>query len=146
MNKIHQKRLLNVAKALRDAAKVPLLKKVFTMQIFGWDRQAKVGDKIVDLDQKPDNTCGTPACALGHYAARTDLQRAFKLKHGDVQTTSGSPDVSGVCYEHFGLLELWGHGDEWIELFADNGCGGATTPLQAAKYIEKFVARKAKGG
>jgi hypothetical protein len=53
-------RLLNVAKALRDAAEA---KKFFCMR-----------DIAIVRDD-----CGTPACALGHYAARRDLQATFEL-------------------------------------------------------------------
>src|SRR5688572_21144506 len=30
------------------------------------------------------NACGTPACVLGNYAAREDLQSAFRIKEGDI--------------------------------------------------------------
>jgi hypothetical protein len=65
--------------------------------------------------------CGTPSCALGHYRARTERARSLAF------------------YEEkeFGLSQA-----ETEELFDCDGCGGAKTAKQAAKYIRKFIARK----
>jgi len=93
------------------------------------------------------DSCGTPACALGHYASRGDLQKAFKL--GDPSGTSSYQFVvlrkwggfvdyyAGAVLDHFGIEY-----PEAGELFGGNGCGGAKTVKQAAKYIENFVKRK----
>lgn len=117
MNKL---RLLNVAKALRES-KYPTR---FSMRRFGDD-------------------CGTPACALGHYAVRRDLQGIFTLnKTGYLRRIKGREDgVSGVTdstiLRHFGITHK-----QAFELFrGDSGCGGALTTTQAADYIEKFVER-----
>ena len=129
MNKTHQKRLLNVARALRESRDP----RAFTMERFA-------------------HGCGTPACALGHYASRRDLQRAFRIDPEPAQESWTSyerlvldgldnavyPDDYQVT-DHFGLSI-----DEGCELFDVYGCGGARTPIQAARYIERFVARKQK--
>lgn len=128
MKKIHRERLLKVATALRDAAKDKRLRDKFTMDTYGY--KAEEGDK-----------CGTPACALGHFAARRDLQRTFVLRIDgdvDVPTVSFQPfAVFHTINEYFGLEE-----HENRELFERQGCGGAKTPIQAARYIEKFVAKR----
>lgn len=70
--------------------------------------------------------CNTPACVLGHYASRRDLQRAFTL-----QTVSR---YDATVNEHFGIT------DEQNEaLFSPGGCGDAQTPAQARRYIRKFI-------
>lgn len=125
MDKIQKKRLLNVARALRES-KVP---KDFSMACFV-------------------NDCGTPACALGHYASRRDLQREFDLTDtGAVCNSDGLKvrvgslilDWLGDALPHFGLSPR-----ETSELFTGDGCGNAKTVKQAARYIERFVARKEK--
>jgi hypothetical protein len=129
MRKVHKERLLKVARALRESA-VP---EDFTMRCFV-------------------NECGTPACALGHYAARRDLQRAFRISAEEGTDVDGNPAVyyyirskDGVYIahdvepvEHFGLDE-----EQAEELFGGHGCGNAKTPKAAARYIERFVARQA---
>lgn len=134
MNKIQQKRLLNAAKAVAEAEP-----ENFAMACFG-------------------HACGTPACVLGHYAARRDLQKTFKfipdplcaqfaarrprasdqgaLRRNDERMISfGDPAVQ----RHFGLSQ-----SQCAELFSDVGCGGAETGKQAAKYIRNFVRREAR--
>lgn len=150
MNKTQEKRLLNVARALRES---PAPEK-FTMSML-------VHDFVEGKD--PNGFCGTPACALGHYAARGDLQKLMKVQisftkddysaeggyteaeivySGDKKNNYGQRlcgiDDDVVC-EHFGIDE-----EDACELFEAGGCGGATTPKAAAKYIERFVARKLK--
>ena len=118
---MHFKRLLNVAKSLREAA--PKRKK---------DGKFSMEDYV--------NRCGTPACALGHYAARTDLQKTFKIRNSLYYNNEfylSQPDDGGE--EHFGI-----YADEHVELFGVDGCDNAKTPIQAARYIEGFVKRKQK--
>lgn len=125
MRAIHKKRLLNVARALRESKEPDK----FTMDVFGHE-------------------CGTPACALGHYASRRDLQDAFSLRALPGRTYSslflrGGRSTIGYDYpevaRHFGVSK-----DEAKELFGFEGCGNAFTATNAAAYIERFVARKAK--
>ena len=119
MKPIHRKRLLNVAKALRESANP----KAFSMEFFAWG-----GRWIL-------HPCGTPACAVGHYAARRDLQRTFRI------TKNGSlPFADEDSYSHFGI-----DGEEYDALFSAVGCGNAKTTTQAARYIERFVKRKERG-
>lgn len=118
---IHRQRLLNVARALRESP--------------------DAGKFYMDSYMHP---CGTPACALGHYAARRDLQDAFIVapaSHGvgDLTTASGGAcyyDHESVC-EHFGVSA-----PEAARLFSDKGCGGARDALSAAAFIETFAARR----
>lgn len=134
MNEIGKARLLNVAKALRESKNPDQ----FTMQVYG-------------------HSCGTPACALGHYAARQDLQSTYTLREDggliakDDSSRSWVPFTSIGVQEHFDITK-----DETYELFSDNeafdddetptwGCGNAKTALEAAEYIEAFVARDGGG-
>jgi len=113
---IHIKRLLNVVRALRED-KDP---ERFCMAFF--------------------SDCGTPACALGHYAARRDLQNTFYLRRvrGWLGLVSNRNEDIGVddphVHRHFGI-----NFDEAQELFGIKGCGDARTPTEAANYIEIFV-------
>ena len=114
MNKTQAQRLLDVATSLRDNPRSP----TFYMGRFGFD-------------------CNTPCCALGHYAVRRDLQRVFVLNDdGDLFATRACEmghDTRAVL-AHFGITYY-----EANELFAEDGCDNADTPIQAAKYIERFL-------
>lgn len=94
MNKVQKKRLLNVARALREARGEA--KRAFHMGTFVYDRL--IGQHTLMDD-----------CSY------EDLQAYF-----------------GISY------------NEFQEIFSSNGCGKAETTIQAARYIEKFVARKEK--
>jgi hypothetical protein len=72
--------------------------------------------------------CGTPACALGHWIA-----------HDDGWLDQGSSADFLKAKDVFVL----GAGDSQV-LFGTDGCGGARTAKQAAKYIRAFVARRSK--
>ena len=134
MKAIHQKRLLNVAKALRESPKPA----AFSMENYGED-----GTKGLPENSKSKKACGSPACALGHYAARLDFQRTFRLVFSwdDFPTIhAGKREVGYISDEilaHFGITE-----DDAEELFSGDGCGRAKSPKGAALYIERFVARK----
>lgn len=145
MRKVHQKRLLNVAKALRES-KNP---KMFKMSQFVHGDNAELMSHTADK-----NICGTPACALGHYAARRDLQKLLTIEKEEKTSYFGKYPYARVVFtdgqqanllhddrtsDHFGIGL-----DEMEELFSGAGCGNAETPKQAARYIEKFVARKIK--
>lgn len=121
---IFAQRLLNVARACRETRAPDR----FDM---GWDV----------------HPCGTPGCAFGNYACRTDLQKDFTIlwkksvagQFPHLATTDGhfiAWDDAEVG-QHFGL----GY-PEVKELFHWEGCGYAKTHIQAAEYIEAFVARK----
>lgn len=131
---MNKQRLLNVAKACRESPNP----EAFTMR------------KV--------HYCGTPACALGHYAARRDLQQMFQLPtrealdfnrdRGPLQVYLGSCSIivgawgatspSGALFvhaqHHFGITAAQAE-----DLFSSRGCGNARTPIEAAKYIERFV-------
>lgn len=96
------------------------------------------------------NNCGTPACAFGHYAARADLQDAFRLLNPKIfghfpQDFQGVATADGTHIE-YSELQVREHfdlnGDEVEEIFGGYGCAAARTAIQAADYLEAFVARK----
>lgn len=115
---MNKERLLNVARALREG-------KPENFDMYGYVR----GD------------CGTPACALGHYASRTDLQSflkianvdGFDLVYAETGSLCGGYESERVC-DHFDITAL-----EAEEIFHSHGCGGAQTNVEAAEYIERFV-------
>ena len=118
---MNKERLLNVARALRESAHP----EAFSMRDYA------------------DPECGTPKCALGHYASRTDLQDFIVI--GWRKSAYSSPlfyvndrrevhyDNTCVC-DHFGI-----DGDEAEDLFGIEGCGRADTNIEAAEYFERFV-------
>lgn len=127
---MNKERLLNVARALRES-KNP---EQFTML-------------------RHVNTCGTPACAFGHYAARADLQDEFSI---NTQEDPCRFAADGVYHHRDGLkvpcgfdeLAVLKHFDLSLaaveDLFGGCGCNDAKTPLEAAEYIERFVATQAQ--
>lgn len=117
------------------------------------DRLRKVVQALreVPREQKPHFTmscyvhnCGTPACALGHFAARRDLQRAFKIVKSVNWSgqriarayCNGDWDLLTCSIAYFGLT-----GPQADDLFGPVGCNRAETPAQAASYIERFIKR-----
>lgn len=118
---MNRERLLNVAKALRESA---------APECFGMGSYA--------------TACGTPACALGHYASRPDLQRALGLtairgEEGFLCMRGTTLQVSydgNTVTSHFDIDE-----DTAELLFGPDGCAGAATAREAAQYIEVYAAR-----
>lgn len=119
---VFKQRILNVAQALRDSPNPTR----FTMCSYGH--------------------CGTPACALGHYASRQDLQDEFYLGAGEGEglvvndrycIQAGVSCCGETIREHFGLNE-----SEAFRLFNIFGCGSARTASAAADYLEKFACEK----
>lgn len=119
MNKRQEKRLRNVVRALRDAQQSEELRDNFTMTFIF-------------------NDCHTPGCALGHYVARNDLQGSYcrKGRHLVDNSTGEMTDLLEIGKKHFGLRYA-----DTFALFGASGCAGATTPAQAADYIERFIER-----
>lgn len=108
-----------------------------------------VHENDVDHDEKNEfindavmlipHNCGAPACALGHYALRTDLQDRFRLAdNGQVVFVDRELTLGGVAdgriAEHFDITIK-----EAAKFFGSNGCGGAETPGEAADFIESFI-------
>src|SRR5689334_20106169 len=73
-----------------------------------------------------DHPCGTPACALGHWAAHTPSR--WKLI--SMTMNDGNQDFYGLdaAISDFGIDREESH-----DLFGGNGCDGAKTAKQAAK-------------
>lgn len=126
MNKIQRKRFVNLIKAVEEGAKKSTK---FNMRTWGHP----------SFD---DLSCGTPACALGHYADRRDLQKTFILNTRGtlcLRSTDEPIHLSGtIVSKHFGITLK-----EELELFDSRGCGNAGTNRQAAvNYLKKFLAKK----
>lgn len=107
-------------------------------------------------DAKPENfsmrmygrrSCSTPACVLGHYAYRRDLQRTLTLtsvEDDPERLWLRDAHGQGIGYDDRAVLDHFGI-CEWDadKLFNGiSGCGGATTTKQAIAYIRKFIARR----
>lgn len=125
MNAIHLKRLSQVAVALEDASRYQFFVKIFTMKKWGYESD-------------PVN-CGTPACAIGHFAVRTDLQKSFELRGDTLFYKGRDVGTPAEFRRYFGLS----YGEAKL-LFSVSGCDKAQTPRQAAKFIRKFIAKKRK--
>jgi hypothetical protein len=91
--------------------------------------------------------CGTPACALGHYAAASPKRWAiiketsfelWQVPQPRLKLSRGARTEDDATDE-FGLTIR-----EYEELFGGVGCGEAKTAKQAARYIRKFLTRKDK--
>lgn len=139
MNKRQAGRLLNIALALREYAHP---------ERFDMGCYVHTEDNIEDQERL--HWCGTPGCALGTYASRGDLQRILRVvmftredgKKSPAMVLASKPkelaDFSdNEVLDHFGITDA-----ESRELFNYDGCGSAETPIEAATYIEEFVARK----
>lgn len=97
------------------------------------------GVPIKHFNMDKYGTCGTPACVLGHFAARTDLQRKFVLKH-EFHTQLFAIDGHEVDYWDGEVREYFGINAEQAEaLFGPEGCDRAQTPAKARRYIRKFI-------
>lgn len=92
--------------------------------------------------------CGSPACVLGHYASRPDVQRLLRPGKRRDSYGGGLMPVavksgrrvgldSEEVLSHFGITY-----EEAEELFGGEGCGGATTTKAAAKYVKQFIKEK----
>lgn len=90
--------------------------------------------------------CGTPGCAVGNYAARPDLQDVFTIgrdagSSGYTMRIYGKPSgcfwIESPACDYFGITP-----DEGNALFGSRGCADAQTTIEAAEYIEGFVAKK----
>lgn len=112
MNKIHERRLLKCAEITENA---PLGR--FSMKSYF-------------------HTCGSPACALGHYAAATHyrvLPRPSKDSPGYIDRPS-----QRIMEKHFGISE-----EEFGDLFVPGlSRNNEFTREGVAEYIRNFVKRK----
>jgi len=91
-------------------------------------------------------SCNTPACLMGNYAARPDLQDTFFISDfGNLELCSNPGralydfyDVTTALETHFDLTD-----EEVGELFNGDGCDGARQDRgKAIAYVEAFIARK----
>jgi len=115
-------RMNNVVRALEKAPNPD----DFDMALYGYSTEDK---------------CGSPACTLGHYAFRRDLQKTFLLqKDGNLtlRNDNGLGAWVGDASPHFGITFT-----EAIDLFDIDGCNDAGTDRkQAIKYIANFIKQK----
>jgi len=99
------------------------------------------------------NDCGTPGCAIGHYAARKDLQSEYESADTFVQRTDGvafpakylSVIEDGFIFMYAGIFQDFAkHFDvthaEATGLFGSSGCNKAKTKEEVVDYIENFIA------
>lgn len=128
-NDIYRKRLLNVALALRD----------------DYERRKKLPVEAVANDsfdmEYYFRPCGSPACALGSYALRQDLQSEFTMRNNWIDLAAGVTDL--FCYSSPEVLRHFGINDEEASLlFSSDGCDGADNEIEAAEFIEAFAREK----
>jgi hypothetical protein len=119
------------------------------------EKDTAVRDQVCAYRQQVfAHACGTPACALGHYAYNTPTRWGWS-ENGlrgalDFAFLLQVP-VSVDGQQHF-LTGTWKQTmhefaitfAECLELFDTRGCGDAQNAKEAAKYIRNFVKRKRK--
>lgn len=97
--------------------------------------------------------CGTPACVLGNYANRTDLQSEYRLDGRNIKDSEGlvTHFYDADVHDHFGITD-----DDAHDLFDVDGCGlkdrdtdedgdyigDPITRNQAVAYLEAFYANR----
>ena len=120
---MNEERLRNVIKALRESPSP----RDFTMSCWGKD-------------------CGTPMCAIGHYAFRKDLQDTYVLRVGEIYKIVETYKEYVISHHMDIFMELAKHFDlnqqESMALFGSNGCNEAKTIEEAIAYIEGFITEK----
>lgn len=83
--------------------------------------------------------CGTPACAIGHWAAH-NRRRGWRV---DVNNSVGSVYKNGNYNTIMAGIEEFDLGvAEYLRIFGSDGCGHARTGKEAAKFIRRFVAER----
>lgn len=106
--------------------------------------------------------CGTPACALGHWAFNERRRWRYQINtYTHDHLADGSAPTAPVVFAVVQLKTRRPQGDcgylfedaindfgittkQAYELFDIDGCGDARTAKQAARYIRKFVKRLQK--
>jgi len=83
--------------------------------------------------------CGTPGCALGHWAFNNKKRWYYSRIYKMVGLRRGGSKGYGYfdAIKEFSITS-----EERDKLFSGFGCNRATTAKQAARYIRKFVQRK----
>lgn len=131
------RRLLDVARALHDAAAAKLAFSMGAILFDEWDAE-ELG--------LPEDFCGSPACALGHYGVRGDLQDEFvpNAEHSTLDYKHGEGSFGQhICYSDNRMLAYFEVSRDDMELlFGGDGCGDAQTATEAAEFIENFVAQR----
>lgn len=124
-------RMNNLVTALQEASKQPLLCALFDMGKWGHDVTKKIA-----------HPCGTPACSMGHYAAREDLQNRFRLNSRGTICLRNNREVENITAEICNHFDIDNYQAE--ELFGSIGCGDASSLRDATKYVKKFIKREKK--
>ncbi len=142
LTKLGARRLLRLAKIL-DTADAEHRKR----------KEPAYSQETLGHAEHPESTiemCGTPACALGHYAATMRGKRGWgwHKKYGmfwpgytaldrGIWVSTNQPGPLEAAANEFGLSA-----DDSRDLFETWGCNNARTAKQAARYIRAFVKRK----
>lgn len=94
----------------------------------------------------PMEWCGTPACLLGNFGARSDLQPLLCIKSGELEWCQSSEkeyndmEFMYVRYSDPRLLEYFDiTEDEAADLLGPEGCDGAKTRDEALDYVESMM-------
>jgi len=81
--------------------------------------------------------CGSPACVLGYFASRGDLQRKFKLTKHSVSLRDTDEPVDFYDEEVCGYFGITYTQAE--SLFGCEGANEFATPAQMRRRIRKFI-------
>jgi hypothetical protein len=126
-----------VRKARLDEGNRRLLRLAAILDKVPTDQTLPDGQPIYDQKQYV-HPCGSPACALGHWAAanpkRWEIDRSILVKKD-----SPLSSVVRSAMDEFNLSYL-----TVDDLFGSYGCGKAKTGPEAAAFIRNFVANRSK--
>jgi hypothetical protein len=85
--------------------------------------------------------CGTPACAIGHYAYEGNTGRFGWTKDGEAHSARDFPAHLFKQIEHEFCLGTY----EVDVIFGGAGCDNAQTAGEAAEFIRQFIEDKRSG-
>ncbi len=95
-------------------------------------------------ESRPNPFCGSPACILGNFAAREDLQSVMKLRPHNMPVLVLTETDSRVYFEDKEIRDLFGLTlEEANDLFSIDGCGEAKNDKErAVRYLRLFYKEK----
>lgn len=85
--------------------------------------------------------CGTPACAIGHWAVNNKRRWHVNPDFVVYKPLATDDHFAGLDFIAAAEKEFGIGFNQAEELFNERGCGNARTAKAAARYIRKFIKR-----
>lgn len=135
MNKEHMLTLLKANREMKHPER-------FTMGTYVHNRETPY-EINGEESNPPQEWCGTPACVLGNFGAREDLQRLLCIRDESLafveRVERDLLNIVSYCDEriasYFDLTT-----NECYEMFGLDGCNEAKALDAALAYVEDFIA------